>query len=46
MANDKTVYLKQQHVTRGTAGYKNIGPNVEVVDENGKTVAKGSKKAQ
>lgn len=33
MANEGKVYFKQQNVRRGVAGYKNLPPNAEVVDD-------------
>ena len=38
MANDQTVYLEQQNVRRGKAGYKNLPPNAKVVKPGEKPV--------
>lgn len=45
MANDQKVYLKQQKVRRGVAGYKNLGPNVEVVADPAEARAQDVKRS-
>ena len=44
MANEEKIFLPQQHARRGKAGYKNLKSNMQIVDDKGKVVERGSQK--